>query len=215
MQQWNEIFKKEGKVFTKVQEDIPKVLTLFKKHNIKKILDLGCGSGRHVIYFTKRGFDVYGIDISKEGLNITKSWLKKEKLKANLKIGSVYEKLPYQNNFFDAIISVQVIHHARIKTIRKAIREIERILKPNGLIFITVRKRMSKRELLKLSQEKLIWKLKQIEPRTFLPLTGKEKGLLHYYFNKGLLRKEFKNFKIYDVWIDSTGHYCLLGELKD
>jgi 2-polyprenyl-3-methyl-5-hydroxy-6-metoxy-1,4-benzoquinol methylase len=73
MQQWNKIFKKEGKVFIGVQEDIPKILALFKKHNVNRILDLGCGSGRHVIYFAKKGFDVYGIDVAKEGIKITKS----------------------------------------------------------------------------------------------------------------------------------------------
>lgn len=214
MQQWNKTFKKEGKVFTKVQEDIPKILTLFKKHNIKKILDLGCGSGRHTVYFAKRGFDVYGIDIASEGIKITREWLKRENLKANLKVGNIYRGLPYENDSFDAIVSIQVIHHARIKTIRKTIKEMKRVLRLKGLIFITVRKHMSKKELLKLQRKELVWKLKKIGPRTFIPLTGREKGLTHYYFNKGLLRKEFKNFKIYNIWIDSRGHYCLLGELK-
>lgn len=117
MKQWNKIFKKKGKVFTKVQEDIPKIVALFKKQNVKRILDLGCGSGRHTIYFTKRGFDVFGIDIAKEGINITKSWLEKENSQANLKVGSVYNRLPYPNDFFDAIISTSVIHHEKIQNI--------------------------------------------------------------------------------------------------
>jgi ubiquinone/menaquinone biosynthesis C-methylase UbiE len=219
MQQWNKIFKKKGKVFTGVQEDIPKILALFKKHNVKRILDLGCGSGRHVIYFAKKGFDVYGIDVAKEGIKITKSWLKKERLQANLKIGSIYKKLPYQNNLFDAVISTSVIHHARIKNIRKAIREIERVLKPNGLIFITVRKRKFRKFYPKLTiiekYGKQKTRFKVIGPRTYVPMEGGEKGLIHYLFNKKLLKKEFKNFKIYDIWVDSNRrHYCLLGELK-
>ncbi|MBI2129565.1 class I SAM-dependent methyltransferase [Candidatus Woesearchaeota archaeon] len=205
--QWNEIFKKEGKVFTKIQEDIPEVLKLFKRHNVRRILDLGCGSGRHTVYFAKQGFDVYGIDIAKEGLNITKSWLKKEGLKANLKMGSVYNKLSYPNDFFDAIISIQVLHHALIERIRKVISELERILKPKGIVFITVTKR------------KIIPKIRErpkvIAPRTYMPAKGEEKGLLHYIFTKDLLKKEFRNFKIYNIWVDSDKfRYCLLGELK-
>jgi 2-polyprenyl-3-methyl-5-hydroxy-6-metoxy-1,4-benzoquinol methylase len=46
---------------------------------------LGCGSGRHVVYLAKNGFEVYGIDIAKSGIKIAKEWLKDEKLKANLK----------------------------------------------------------------------------------------------------------------------------------
>ena len=140
MSQWNEIFKKEGRVFTKPDRNISKVLKFFKKHNINRILDSGFGSGRHVVYLAKRGFDVYGIDISEEGLRLTESWLEKENLKANLMIGSIFDKLPYSNDFFDAIISVDVLMHAEIEDIRKAIREMERILKPSGLIFLKVRK---------------------------------------------------------------------------
>jgi SAM-dependent methyltransferase len=201
MQQWNKIFKKEGKVFTKVQEDIPRILKLFKKHKVKRVLDLGCGTGRHAVYFAKKGFDVYGIDISKEGLQITKSWSKKENVRVNLKCGSIYRKFPYKKDFFDAVISIQVVHHGRINNVRKAIKEIERVLKPGGLVFITVPKEHKE-------------KYKLIADRTYVPIVGWEKGLAHYLFNKILLRKEFKNFKIYAVWVSSIKQYCLLGKLK-
>lgn len=211
MKEWNRIFKKQGKIFLKPQENIPKIVKLFKKKGAKKVLDLGCGSGRHIVYLAKRGFEVYGIDIAPEGIKITKDWLRKEKLKANLKIGNIYKKLPYPNNFFDALISTQTLHHNRIGNIRKLIKEMERILKPGGFIFITVSKKKSIKDIPK---EKM-WKIKFIAPRTFIPLSHNEKGLIHYQFNKKLLRKEFKNFKIYDIWVESKGrHYCFLGELR-
>jgi len=211
MKQWNKIFKKSGKVFTKVQKDMPKIIKLFKKHNVKRVLDLGCGSGRHTVYLVKRGFNVYGLDIAKEGIKIAKDWFKKENLKAHFKIGDIYKKLPYKDNFFDAIISIQTLHHGRIGEIRKLIKEMERILKPKGLIFVTVSRKGSKK---KIPKEKL-WKIKFIAPRTFVPLSHDEKGLVHYWFNKKLLRKEFKHFKIYDIWADFEGrYYCLFGELK-
>jgi len=220
MKQWNRIFKKEGKVFTKLQEDIPRILKIFKNCDVKKILDLGCGSGRHVIYFAKNGFDVYGIDIAREGLKITNSELKKNKLKANLKYGSIYRKLPYADNFFDAVISTQAIHHDKIQEIRKVIKEIERVLRPNGLLFITVRKRKFREKypknvlIEKYGKQKATYKI--IAPRTYIPIEGDEKGLVHYLFNKKLLQKEFKNFKIHDIWTDNMRlHYCLIGELKE
>lgn len=105
MKQWNEIFKKYGKVFLEPQEDTERVAEIFRKNGVKKILDLGCGTGRHSVFFTKRGFDVYGIDIAEEGIRMTKEWLKKEGLRSKLKTGSIYGKLPYEANFFDAVIS--------------------------------------------------------------------------------------------------------------
>jgi len=219
MKQWNKIFKKYGKVFLKPQEDMVKILKLFKKRNVSKVLDLGCGTGRHTIYFAKKKFDVYGIDIAEEGIEIIKKWLKKEGLKANLEVGSIYKKLPYKDSFFDAVISTNTIHHEKIKNIRKVIWEIERVLKPNGLIFITVRKRKFRKFYPKFTiiekYGKQKSKYKVIEPRTYVPIEGGEKGLIHYLFNKELIRKEFNNFKIHNIWADSTKrHYCFLAELK-
>lgn len=181
-------------------------------------MDLGCGSGRHVIFLAKHGFNVYGFDIADEGMKITRQWLKKEKLKANLKIGSIYKKLPYQNNFFDAVISTHAIHHGKIEDIRKAIRELERVLKPGGLIFVTFRKRKFRKFypnfaiIEKYGQQKVNYKV--ISPRTYAPTEGGEKGLPHYLFNKELIRKEFKHFKINELWVSPNGrHYCLLGKL--
>lgn len=215
MKQWNRIFKKQGKFFFEPQEDIPGLVKLFKKKGVKKVLDLGCGSGRHTVYLAKNGFDVYGIDVARKGIEITKAWLKKEKLKADLKIGDIYEKLPYPNDFFNALISTQTLHHNRVENIRKLIKEIERILRPKGLIFITVSRKRTKKEMEKILKPKeKIWKLKIIAPRTIIPLSGNEKGLIHYCFNERILKKEFRNFRIDDIWIESKrGHYCLLGEL--
>ena len=220
MKQWDKIFKKYGKVFLKPQEDIPKISKSFKKHDVKRILDLGCGSGRHLVYLAKHNFNVYGIDIAKSGIKIAKDWLKEEGVKVNLKIGDIYKRLPYPDDFFDAIISTQTLHHARIEKIRRLIKEMERILKPNGLIFVTVRRALRVKGWRK---NKIVihrwkgWKKKKVKykvigPRIYVAVEGDEKGI-HFSFTKKLIKKEFKNFKIPDIWI-KKGHYCFLGELK-
>ena len=207
---WDSVFRKEGKVFISPQEDMTKTIKLFKKFNVKRVLDLGCGSGRHLVYLAKHGFDVYGFDIAKHGIKIAREWLKKEKFKSSLKVGDIYGKLPYGDNFFDAIISVQSVHHGKIEWIRKCIKEMKRILKPDGLVFITVRKHVAKKYLPK----DKIYGIKYIAPRTYIILGGQEKGMPHYRFNKKILRKEFNEFKIRDMWIDSKSHhYCLLAQL--
>jgi len=220
--QWDKIFREKGKVFKKIQEDIPKIAKLFKRKNVKRVLDLGCGSGRHTVYLAKRGFEVYGIDIAKHGIKIAEDWLKKENLKANLKIGDIYKRLPYRNNFFDAIISTRTLYHNKIEKIRKLIKEMERILKPKGLIFITVRGVLKvkgwKKNKIVIHTYKIKNKLKKVPLkimgyRLYTYLEGGEKGLLHFVFDKELIKKEFKNFKIFDIWI-RRGHYCFLGELK-
>ena len=202
-------FKEKGKIFIKPEKEVKKIAKFFKKAKVKKILDLGCGSGRHLVYLAKQGFEVWGIDISKYGIKIAKDWLKKERLKAHLSVGDFYKKLPYKDNFFDAIISIVALHHGKIQDIRKLIKEIKRILKPKGLIFVTLHKKLPKK---KIPKERLFG-IKYIAPRTYIILGGIEKGVPHYHFNKKIIKKEFKDFKFLDLWSE-LGHYCLLGKLK-
>ena len=106
---------------------------------------------------------------------------------------------------FDAVLSIQVINHGYHSQIKKAIKEIERVLKPSGYVFITITMRKRRSDS---------FKVMEIAPRTFVPLQGKEKGLPHFIYNKALLIKDFKNFKIIDFHIASTKHYVLLGRKK-
>lgn len=218
MKQWNEIFKNHGKVFIEPHEDIPKIAEIFKKNGVKKVLDLGCGTGRHLVFLAKKGFDVYGFDVAEEGVKIAKNWLKEEGQKADFKIGSIYKRLPYPDNFFDAMISISAIHHGKIEEIRKTIEEIKRILKPDGLIFINLRKRKIREYdpknpiIEKYGKQKATYKM--IAPRTYMPIEGGEKGLIHYLFDKEQIKKEFNDFKISKLWNSVDGrHYCFLGQL--
>jgi ubiquinone/menaquinone biosynthesis C-methylase UbiE len=208
---WDKAFKEKGKIFVKPQRDISKIAKCFKKAGVKKILDLGCGSGRHLVYLAKRGFDAYGIDIARHGIKIARDWLKKEGLKSHLKVGDMHKNLPYKDNFFDAIISIGTLNHGKIKEIRRTINEVRRILKPGGLIFITVNKERPKKYIPK---EKL-YGIQYIAPRTYIILGGVERGTPHYRFHKRTLLKEFKDFEILNFIIDKKQwYYCLFGKLK-
>jgi ubiquinone/menaquinone biosynthesis C-methylase UbiE len=204
---WDREFKKSGKIFVKPEKDVVEIAKFFEQQKIKKILDLGCGSGRHLVCLARMGFRVYGIDIAKEGIKIAKNWLKEESLTADLKVGDIYKKLPYPNNFFDAVIGIRVIHHGKIEWIRKCIKELARIIKPNGWLFVTIAKKRPK----KLIERDKLYGIKWIAPRTYIILGGPEKGLPHYEFNKKILLKEFgKHFKIIDFQIDSKNFYYKL-----
>lgn len=220
MKQWDKIFKRRGKFFFKINKELSKIVKIFKENKVKKILDLGCGTGRHTLYLSKQGFEVCGIDIADTGIRIAKKWLKDNNLKAEFKVNNIYKKLPYFDNAFDAVISTNTIHHAKIENIRKVIKEIERVLKPGGLIFINCRKRAFQKSWLKTGVSEINWEkqstpFKVIASRTYMPLTGQEKGLAHYLFNKSLLKKEFKNFKNIKIWVEKNKrHYCLFGKKK-
>ena len=207
MPDWEFIFSKRGKVFTRPHSDARFLVSFFKERGIKKILDLGCGSGRHLVYFSKKGFEVFGFDASARALELAKEWLEEEGLTADLKLHRMEERFPYSDNFFDAIISIQVIHHNLLEEILFTVSEMERVLKKNGVIFITV-------PILKGGSRIDDWQMKEVEPNTCMPLNGPEEGLPHHFFTLEKIDEIFKNFDLLKVYIDNTKHRAILGIKK-
>ena len=104
-----------------------------------KILDAGCGEGRNMIYFLNNQFDVFGIDKNESALNmlrfLTRS-IDPSYDQTRISIGNI-DKLPYEDWFFDHIICSAVLHFAQNESHFEAmIRELVRVLKPEGSIFI-------------------------------------------------------------------------------
>jgi len=204
MTDWDDVFAKKGKFFTKPHPDMEKLAKLFSEKGVRRVLDLGCGTGRHLLFLLKRKFEVYGLDGSPNGLEIAKNWLVEENLTSELVCQKIEHKFPYKDGFFDAIISIQVIHHNLMKDIMFTVNEIERILKQEGVIFLTF----------PLFQGFYIKKdnMKRVEPRTFIPLKGPEKGLPHHFFTIAEIKRVFSAFDLSEIYIDKTNHRAILGQ---
>ena len=74
-QGWENIYKEQGEVQVKILAKVKDSVDLFKRRGFKKILDLGCGTGRHAIFLAQNGFEVYATDISNTGLAIAKKYI--------------------------------------------------------------------------------------------------------------------------------------------
>jgi len=214
MTEWNRIYKKEkGQEkylyydILKPHLDMGRVVKIFKKHKVKRVLDLGCGAGRNLWYLARAGFEVWGIDAAQSGLKIANNFLKKEKLRAKLNKGDIFQHLPYPDKSFDALISVQVLQHSNKAGIENAIKEIERVLAPGGLVFITLSGRYSQGKV----RYCLVKTAKKIASHTYVPTCGNEKGLTHFIYTKKIIKKHYKNFSIQKFWKDDKGYYCFLG----
>lgn len=212
MSTWNSIFRADKNVLQEPIPEMKKVIKLMKKSGVKKVLDLGCGSGRHTVLLAKEGFEVYGLDNAPEGLMIVRKKLKDLGLKAKLKNADCYKKLPYENDFFDAVISTAVIQHNYHDKILFCISEIQRVLKPGGIVFVTVAsKRRLERGYLKHPESRP----KEVAPMTFIPVNGPEKGIVHFIYTKELLKRDFRDFEIMEICKDSEKKKCcLLGKTK-
>ena len=217
MQGWDGIYRRRGEIFSGVHPDILRLVSLFREHGVVRVLDLGCGTGRHVVYLAKLGFEVYGFDSSKTALELAYERLRKEGVKACLRVWDMFRRFPYLDDFFDAVISIQVIHHGTSSQVKKVIGEIERVLKEGGLVFVTVPKRILRKKgdyYYSIPRSVFYSRFRKIEDRVFVPIDGLEKGIPHFYFNKRLIKKYFSNFRLLDIHVDEFDHYCILGILR-
>ncbi len=107
------------------------------------VLDLGCGAGRHAFALYRRGAHVVALDMNAEQLKdvsgmffaMAASGEVDPSASGEVVRGNAYA-LPFPDASFDKIIAAEVLEHLSQDT--RAIAELTRVLKPGGLIAITV-----------------------------------------------------------------------------
>jgi len=159
-----------------------------------KILDLGCGNGRFFEVFKNIEIDYFGVDISEKLIEIAKSKYSQGKF-----IVSPALNLPFPEDFFDKVINFAVFHHIPSEEFRlQFLKEIKRVLKPKGLLVLT------------------IWNLNPLE----MILIGKRERVLSFFKSSilkilGKSKLDFKDFFI--PWRDVCQryvHYFSRNELE-
>ena len=106
------------------------------------VLDIGCGEGRHSLgLYVDREVNAIGIDLSKEDLKIAKSRIKDftvtdtNKSSCAFGVGDI-QSLPFKDNAYDAVICSEVLEH--LESLDNAVSEIVRVLKPGGVLAVSV-----------------------------------------------------------------------------
>jgi SAM-dependent methyltransferase len=96
-----------------------------------KVLELGCGTGYFTQELVRSGADVVAIDVSQELLEIARGNCSAPNVQYQFE--NAYE-LSYDDAAFDSVVGSSVLHHLEIK---KALRDVCRVLKPAGTIYFT------------------------------------------------------------------------------
>jgi len=116
---------------------------LFKLENGDRILDLGCGVGRHVITsYTLKNIQAVGVDLCLDDLKTARQRFEDEffependKKSFGLTVGNAL-LLPFTDNCFDKVICSEVLEH--IPDYQAVLKEIHRVLKPEGIFAASV-----------------------------------------------------------------------------
>jgi tellurite methyltransferase len=103
-----------------------------------RIVDVGCGSGRNLVYLLREGFDVFGVDADPCAISATRHLAASlaPTLPADHFRLEPIEAISFPNAFADVVISSAVLHFARDDAHFLAMLQgAWRILKPGGLFF--------------------------------------------------------------------------------
>lgn len=189
--QWERIFQGGGYQYLEPRPQVVRFTEALKARGLTSVLDLGCGRGRHLVHMAGQGLRVSGLDNAPTALKLTKLGLEKENLGADLVLADMRQPLPFRDDSFDAVLSTQVIHHALLATVIQTAGEIQRIIRRDGMILVSV----PARKAIKEDAPRHI----EIEPNTFVPTSGEEQGLPHHLFTPDEFRGIFPRFETLDL----------------
>lgn len=114
------------------------VFDSFAKIPVDKILDVGCGTGRHYIPLMQDGYQVTGLDLSQNMLDVLKKKAEAEKLEPHV-FRKDMRKMDFADEF-DAIICMNTafLYLLTDEDILQALRALHTALKPGGVSIIDI-----------------------------------------------------------------------------
>jgi len=203
---WDNIYKnyqKGGEAWATLDNnDVDEEFKDFIKNNTftaKNVLDIGCGTGKYLVFLKKLGFATNGIDSSDIAVQMTCANLNDE---SDIKVANMFE-YKIDHDKYDLIISIATIHHGLKAEVEKLINLIYESLLNHGKIFITLPSVSGRKRWDTFKNDK------EVGPGTFIPLAGPEKGLPHSFFDEEEVKKLFSKFQNFKIDLDKKDRWII------
>lgn len=190
--------------------DVEALVPILREEGVSRVLDLGCGMGRHTVLLAASGFETYATDLSGQGIERCRTWLAVEGLVATITRQSM-AALAYPDDSFGFVVSWNVVYHAVRDDIVSTLAEIYRVTRRNGLLYLTLNS----------TRNRKYGKGTEIEPGTFDDPESGEGHHLHHYSDRADAEKLLSAWKIErieesEVWLDGkiradTWHWMILA----
>ena len=172
-----------------------------------EILDIGCGNGRLLELLKGKNIEYIGVDNSERLIDIAKRRYPTKKF-----LVADTLNLPFPNDYFDKIFLIAVLHNIPSKELRfKTLQEARRVLKPEGLLILTVWDIWRKETMILILKHfflKLIGKSQLDFKDVFVPWGKKARRYYHYFTEReliNLVKKEGFKIKKFGVVKNETG----------
>ncbi|MFQ5543853.1 MAG: class I SAM-dependent methyltransferase [Nitrospiria bacterium] len=118
-------------------EPIVRFFERFKKEKkTGRVLDLGCGEGRHAALFAKAGYQTIGLDYQPQALTRASRLCGKNRARPHFIVGDLFH-LPLAQNSFDLLIDYGCFHHVRKRDTALYLGIILSLLKPGGYLLLS------------------------------------------------------------------------------
>ena len=119
----------EGRDWSK---EIRLLTSILRKHKSKSVVDLGCGTGYHARALTKLGFEVTGVDISRQNIRSARMRARAENVQPRFVIGSYYHYRP--DHKVDAVLCLNWSIPVRDGEVKRFLDNAQSMLRVGGLL---------------------------------------------------------------------------------
>jgi len=137
MPDWGKIFTDPDMQRLPPNPEVMALMPQLADRGVRLVLDAGCGAGRHLVPLSRAGFRVLGVDREWEALRALARRLDSISDSAWLAQGDL-QALSLPHGLVDFVLSVNVINHGYARDFTAYCRELDRVLRPGGLLFLYI-----------------------------------------------------------------------------
>jgi SAM-dependent methyltransferase len=120
--------RKSNLIYYHIEELL--LLNYFERSNFSRVLEFGCGFGRHLHYLREiPNLEVFGYDQSESITGSILKWAEAEWVAQYIKVGEPNSSLPYPDQYFDAVFTTSVLIHIPPEDVVGVIKELIRVAK--------------------------------------------------------------------------------------
>jgi len=208
---WDEIWQRWSGVWEgrPPEQAVIDLAGRLKAEGRRRVHDLGCGPGRHLLYLAAEGFEAAGSDFSPAAVETCRSRLEEAGLSAPVALADMTD-LPAEDGSLDAVIAWDVIFHGTLDTIQRTVERVRRKLAPGGYFLVTFNS-VESASYLRAREELARGEAEEIEANTFIvPDDPFDKKLPHHYTTEREVRERimdgFRILSLTEAQHQPTGH---------
>jgi len=188
MPDWGEILAAPEMQRLRPNPEFLAILPALKAAGCRRVLDAGCGAGRHVFPLVQEGFQVWGVDREAAVLARLRGKLRESGVKAHLALADLGQ-LPFPAAAFEVAVSINVLNHGFARTFQDYCRELDRVLQPGGHLFVYLSPREAG-ELVRLPQTR------ELEPGTLVDIATPDGEIIHHFPYPAEIQRQFPAYRL-------------------